>query len=249
MIVDWQFYAFAIPAVVLFGMGKGGLGGVFTLAAVPLITLGTNTVTAVAVLLPILCVMDIIVVHKYWKYWDYHTCKPIFAGIVVGSIFGFWFWGSVDEQLLLLVIGSIAIVFATNFLIGVEPQLPRRYNHIFGVICSTIAGFASFIIHAGAAPLTIYLNTLKLSPIKFMATFTMAFALSNYGKLIPYYMLDMLSTKYLLTALVLMPLAPIGVGLGFYFLKKFNVKIFQTYIAVTLLIIGAKLVYDGCIGW
>ena len=62
LITDPWFYAAAIPAVLLFGISKGGFGGGLGVIAVPLMALVISPIQAAAILLPILCVMDIVAI-------------------------------------------------------------------------------------------------------------------------------------------------------------------------------------------
>jgi uncharacterized protein len=59
-ISDPAFYALAIPAVFLMGMGKGGFGGSLAMVAMPIMALSGPTLQAAAIMFPILLVMDAI---------------------------------------------------------------------------------------------------------------------------------------------------------------------------------------------
>ena len=52
-----QFYLVAIPAVILFGLSKGGFSGLGTIG-VPMLSLVASPVRAAAIILPILLVQD-----------------------------------------------------------------------------------------------------------------------------------------------------------------------------------------------
>ena len=54
MLSDPFFYAVAVPAVLLFGIAKGGFGGGLGVASVPLMSLVMSPVQAAGILLPIL---------------------------------------------------------------------------------------------------------------------------------------------------------------------------------------------------
>ena len=53
-LLDPWFYAAAVPAVILVGLSKGGLGGAMGFVGVPLMALTISPVQAAAILLPIL---------------------------------------------------------------------------------------------------------------------------------------------------------------------------------------------------
>ena len=54
MLSDPWFYLLAIPAVLIYGIGKGGLGGALGILAVPMMALVIPPTQAAAILLPIL---------------------------------------------------------------------------------------------------------------------------------------------------------------------------------------------------
>ena len=80
MITDPWFYAAAIPAVLIFGISKGGFGGGLGLVAVPLMTLAVGPRQAAAILLPILCVMDLFGAWAYRRRWDRENMAVLVPG-------------------------------------------------------------------------------------------------------------------------------------------------------------------------
>ena len=64
------FYAIAIIAVLIAGVGKGGFGGGIGVLSVPMMSLFIAPTKAAAIMLPLLCVMDIFGCWHYWKKWD-----------------------------------------------------------------------------------------------------------------------------------------------------------------------------------
>ena len=78
-----------------------------------------------------------------------------------------------------------------------------------------------------------------------MGTITLVFLIINLIKLIPYYYLGLLVIPNLKISLILSPLAPISIYLGYYLHKKINEEVFYFFIYFFLAIGGAKLIYDG----
>ena len=68
MPADLTFFAAAVPAVILVGLSKGGLGGALALMGMPLMALVVSPVKAAAIMLPILIVMDIASLWVLRKY-------------------------------------------------------------------------------------------------------------------------------------------------------------------------------------
>ena len=61
---EMQFYLVAIPAVILYGLSKGGFSGLGSLG-VPMLSLVTSPVRAAAIVLPILIVQDWVSVGRF----------------------------------------------------------------------------------------------------------------------------------------------------------------------------------------
>ena len=74
---------------------------------------------------------------------------------------------------------------------------------------------------------------------------TLVFFIINTIKLFPYYYLDQLIISNLKISLILSPLAPISIYLGYFLHKKINEEIFYFLIYFFLGIGGIKLIYDG----
>jgi uncharacterized protein len=60
-----EFFIYAVPAVMLVGLSKGGIGGAIGLLGVPLMSLAVDPVQAAAIFLPILIFMDIVALWSW----------------------------------------------------------------------------------------------------------------------------------------------------------------------------------------
>ena len=241
---DYYFYITAIPAVMLFGISKGGFAGPIAILAVPLMSMTISPVIAAGIMLPILIIMDITALYFYWNKWKLDIVKLIIPPSIIGIIIGSITFSYISDDGVRVIIGSIALLFilftilqSGNFLI-----IPTKKK---GIFWSTVAGYTSFLIHAGGPPLNFYLLPQKMHKTVYVSTFTLAFAIINSVKLIPYYFLGQLAPSYMAISLILLPLAPIGIIIGYYLHKKVSEKIFFKFIYFFLGIGGLKLIYDG----
>ncbi len=241
---DFYFYITAIPAVMIFGISKGGFAGPITILAVPLMSMTISPVIAAGIMLPILIVMDITALYFYWNKWKIEIVKLIIPPSIVGILIGSLTFSYISDDGVRIIIGSIAILFIL-FTVLQSGNLLIKPTKKKGMFWSTIAGYTSFLIHAGGPPLNFYLLPLKMDKTIYVATFTLAFAIINAVKLIPYYFLGQLATSNMLISLILLPLAPIGIIIGYYLHKKVSEKIFYNLIYFFLAIGGIKLIYDG----
>lgn len=248
MITDPWFYAAAVPAVLLFGISKGGFGGALGMAAVPLMALVISPVQAAAILLPILCVMDVVAVWKFHGGWQWPELYALLPASLLGIVAGTLLFGYMSASIVRLVVGTVAIAFTLHYWVGRQrsgsaaaPVYPRS----LGWLAGSIAGFTSFVAHAGGPPISMYMLHRPLDRTGFAATSIVFFALVNYVKLVPYAWLGQLTADNLATSAVLIVLAPAGVLMGAWLHQRVSDRTFFAMIYALLLAVGCKLVYDG----
>lgn len=93
-----------------------------------------------------------------------------------------------------------------------------------------------------------YLMPKKLTPVLYAGTAGIFFAVVNAVKIIPYAMLGQFNTENLIYALVLVPLAPVGVRLGHYLVMRFDPTTYYRVISFFLVVVGVKLLHEGMLG-
>jgi uncharacterized membrane protein YfcA len=251
LITDPWFYAAAIPAVLLFGISKGGFGGGLGMLAVPLMALIISPVQAAGILLPILCLMDIFSVWAYRGRWVRPEIDVLVPASIVGIVGGSLLFEYMSPAIIRLVLGVIAVAFTLHYVLARRtsnredlPYFPRSA----AVVSGGVAGFTSFIAHAGGPPLNMYLLRRPLDRTDFVGTTVLFFAIVNYVKLVPYAWLGQLDAANLATSLVLAPLAPLGVAIGVYLHRRVSDRLFFGVVYVLLFLVGWRLIYDGLTG-
>lgn len=246
------FYAVAIPAILITGIGKGGFGGSVAMLGTPLIALAASPIQAAAILLPILCAMDLFSFYAYRKKVDLKALSLVVPGALLGVLIGMMTFRYLDDDLIRILVGSITLIFLAHRLIkaraatrkgdtmeAVPPSL------IKGSFWGSLSGFTSFIAHAGGPPAQIYLLPLRMNKTLLVGTMAWFFCIVNYAKLIPYGMLGQFSAENIGTSLILAPLAPIGVFIGVWLHKQVNEVVFFRIIYAALFVVGLKLIFDG----
>ncbi|MDJ0941290.1 MAG: sulfite exporter TauE/SafE family protein [Woeseiaceae bacterium] len=249
MITDPWFYAAAIPAVLLFGISKGGFGGGLGMLAVPLMALVISPVQAAGILLPLLCIMDIVSVWKFRGKWIRPELVVLVPASLLGIGIGTLLFEFMSADAVRLVVGVVAVSFTIYYWLARDggSASARTFPRSVGVAGGAVAGFTSFVAHAGGPPVNMYLLRRSLDRTEFVATTVFFFAVVNYVKLVPYAWLGQLSAGNLATSLVLAPLAPIGVLIGVYLHSRVSDRLFFGIVYVLLFLVGLRLIYDGLI--
>ena len=114
-----------------------------------------------------------------------------------------------------------------------------------GLFWSAFSGLTSTIAHAGGPPLSVYLLPQQLDKAVLVGTTVIFFAVINLVKLVPYAWLGLFDARNLATSLVLSPLAPVGIGLGVFLMRRTSERLFYRIAYALLLVVGVKLAWDG----
>ena len=87
----------------------------------------------------------------------------------------------------------------------------------------------------------------RLEKNTMIGTMVMFFFFINYVKLIPYSYLDLFTARNLMTSLILMPIAPLGIWMGYWLLHRLSEKLVYRILYVSLFILGVKMILEGII--
>lgn len=247
MLHDPIFWAVAVVSVLITGVSKGGFGGL-ALLAVPLMALVISPVQAAGIMLPILIVMDWVSVWSYRKHWDKRILWLTLPGAVAGIAAGGLLAGYVDDQFVRVCVGIIAVGFPLYVFFKPKGQASlAKGSRPLGVIAGGVAGFTSFIAHAGGPPFQAYAIPQGLEKRTYAGTAVMFFFVVNMVKVVPYAMLGQFDATNVTTSLILIPLAPVGVLLGVWLVKRIDQQMFFRIIYGLIFSVGLKLLWDGLI--
>lgn len=243
---DPHFYLAAIPAVAFVGLSKGGLGGLGQLG-VPFLALVVSPVQGAAIMLPILIVMDMVSLWSWRGFRDMTTLKIMLPGAMLGIFIGYLTARIVSDDVVTLLVGLIGLWFAIRSLMPSSQASGegKPHNVPLGGFWGAMAGFTSFVAHAGGAPYQIYTMPLKQDPKLYTGTSTVFFAVVNAVKLIPYFALGQFDATNLSLSAVMFPLAILSTMAGAWIVARMRAEVFYPYMIGMLLLVSAKLTYDG----
>jgi uncharacterized membrane protein YfcA len=244
VILDPWFYVAASVAVLIAGIAKGGLGGGIAVVGVPLMAMVVSPAQAAAVLLPILMVMDALALRAYWGAWDVGNLRVLLPAALVGTALGFLTFGFLSDDGLRVLVAVVALTYGFRHFVQKGPVGERPPRTAAGFVWGALSGFTSFSVHAGGPPLQAYLLPQRMHRTTFQATSVVFFFVVNWSKVLPYAWLGQWTPDNVLTSLVLLPLAPLGIWIGRRIHLRVNDAVFFRVVHASLLIIGFKLVYD-----
>ena len=246
---ELNFYLVAVPAVIVLGLSKGGFAGLSSLAT-PMLSLVISPVRAAAIVLPILIVQDWVSVWAFRRDFSPRNLLILIPSSMIGVAAGWLLAARVSEDAVRLAVGLISIAFVVYMLVRdrlgrapVErPSLPG------GVLWGSLAGFTSFIAHAGSPPFQVYVMSQHLKPRVFAGTATMFFAAVNLIKVPPYFLLGQFSRDNMAISAALIPLAVLSTFAGLWLVRRVSADRFYAIILIITFAIGVKLTHDAVRG-
>ncbi len=248
--MNLMFFAVAIPAVIFAGISKGGFGSGVAFASSSILALILTPGQALALMLPILMVIDLATLKPYWKRWSWPDSRLLMLGAVPGIALGAWLYRATDDDLLRLLIGGISVGFVIwhvaqtrGWVRGFANQLPPSA----GLFAGLIAGFTSFVSHAGGPPAAVYLLSQRLTKTEFQASTVLVFWVINAVKFVPFAYLGLFTWHTALADLLLTPFAILGAWLGVRAHFMLSERLFFNIAYVLLTLTGSKLIWDALV--
>ena len=241
-------FALMGAAVLFTGISKSGFGSKVDFFGVVILAGLMDPGKAIGVMLPLLMVMDLSNLRPYWGKWSRGDALTLILGGIPGVMLGALFFTQVNQQVLQFLIGLISLLFLSWFCASrLSTVLSRMgpFSRGVGGLAGFVAGFTSFVSHAGGPPAAVWMLSRKLDKTQFQATTVILFWVINIAKFVPYAFLGIFTLETLKAGLLLAPFAVLGAWLGVKAHRLVPEGLFFGLTYVLLLITGTKLIWDG----
>ncbi len=240
-----SFWIAAGFASLLVGMSKGGLPMV-ALLAVPLLSFFIAPTLAAGLILPVYIISDIYGVWLYRREFSARNLRILFPAAFAGIVLGYLTVSAVPDSAVKLAVGLIGLYY-----LGDKHLLQRRRNTAprpadvpRGLFWGTIAGYTSYLTHAGGPPFQAYALPQKMPKMVFAGTATILFTGINLMKVPPYIAAGQLTWTSFGAILWLSPVAVFGAWSGYRLTKILPEKLFFTFVEIALFLLSVKLLWD-----
>jgi uncharacterized membrane protein YfcA len=248
MPTDLLFYLIGLPAVFVIGLGKGAFGGGLAIIGVPLLALVTDPVDATIIVAVVASTTDIFALQAFpSRTWSWPDIVWIAPGMLVGIALGALFFVLVDARILVLGIALVTLAFAARYFLQERfrtgsgaPVAPLKAMFFGGV-----GGFTTFISHAAAPPISVYLLPRGLPKSVYAGTMVALLTFSNIFKIIPYIWFGIQRPEALWQTLPLLPAIPLGVWFGKVLHDRLDADRLYFWCYLLVAAAGLKLLADS----
>ncbi len=247
---DIVFYLVASFAVILVGLGKGGFAGLGS-AAMPILCLVIDPISAAAILLPLFIVQDAVGVWAFRRTVDTDILRWTLPGAVVGTFLGWLLAASVSVAIVKGAVGLIALMFGLNRLAaagGKVLALGRPQPEPFGLFWGALSGFTSQVALAGGPPFQIWALSRKLERDTFVGTSAVFFAAINWFKVPAFFALGQFTAHNASLSLIMLPIAIASTFAGVALVRRVSADRFMILINLLMVAVGLKLIWDALSG-
>ena len=244
----WEVYAIGMFAACFAGISKGGFGSGAAFASATILALVMPPGMALGIMLPLLMLIDASTLRPYWRQWSWPDARLLVLGGVPGVVLGAALYTVAEPDVFRLLIGAIALLFVGWQVAGRLGLLQigkRELPPWGGVVSGVVAGFTSFVSHAGGPAVAVYLLSKKIGKTPFQATTVLVFGLINLTKVIPYAFLGIFTRETLLFDLAMAPFALLGAYIGVKAHRLMPERLFFAITYVLLTVTGSKLIWDA----
>ncbi len=250
VVVFWFTCALSVFVV---SITKAGFGGSVGALAAPIMLTVLPANIALAVLLPLYLLADFWTVFL-WRGYALRTMLLWMCGFaIVGQIVGWLIIGFVDDNMLKLIIGGIALFTGARFYVnqlGLELLKVAKHHHRHmrekfrgrAVIWCGLSGLSSFVSLTGGIPVQVFILPMKIQRFFVVGTLAWYFLIINLAKVPFFLQLEWFSSSTITTSLYLIPMVPAGVFVGRWLNRNISDKLFYHIAHIALIALGFRLI-------
>ncbi|SIN82735.1 sulfite exporter TauE/SafE family protein [Vannielia litorea] len=245
-----EFWIVAALAAFMMGLSKGGVP-MLAMLSVPMMSLFMDPALAAGLLLPLYIVADWYAVYLFRRAFSARLLKIMLPGAVAGIVAAFFAVSLVPGDAIKLLVAGIGFYYLFGSVKGRfarQAPAPREADVPRGVFWGTLAGFTSYISHAGGPPFQAYVLPQKLDKMVYLGTVTIFFSVVNLLKVPPYIMAGQITGASLGDAVWLAPFALAGAWSGSRVARWLPEKAFYLLVEVALAVVSGKLVWEVLVG-
>ncbi|MGI9284080.1 MAG: sulfite exporter TauE/SafE family protein [Pseudomonadales bacterium] len=243
MTISFDFLLLAITTYLFAGVIKGTVGIGLPTAAIGILAQFTEPRVAMSlVVFPIL-------ISNIWQvlregeavatlitYWRFALVLMLSMGLTTLVT------ASVGTNTLLIILGTMIILFSGTSLLTLPPELPKRYDKAAQIVGGVLAGVLGGLTAIWSPPMVIYLLARRVDKNEFVRAAGMLFALGSIPLGIGYWHAGLLSGNTALLSLSMIVPSLIGYTFGEIIRRHMDPEKFRYTVLVIFALMGVNLI-------
>ncbi len=150
--------------------------------------------------------------------------------------------GGVSTESLLMILGTVIVLFAVSSLIAHPPALPAKLDRPAQILAGALAGILGGLTAIWAPPLVIYFLSLRLEKDAFVAASGLLLFLGSLPLLAGYWQQGLLTGALAATSAAMVVPTLLGFTLGEALRRKMDGARFQKLVLLLFLVMGLNLI-------
>lgn len=246
-----QVIVAGLVAVFIISFSKGAFGGGLAVVGIPILTFVMDPVDAAVVLAPLLPLMDLATLKAFPpRTWSMPDVIWVAGGVFAGMVVGAMLLGGLPRHLSAALIGVAVLAFAARqVFLRPKPGTPLEVSPPRAFGWGALGGLSTFLANAGQPPVAVYLTRRTLTKTMYAGTMSAVFTIANVTRLPLMAAIGLDRLHLLAYSAAMIPAIPLGTYCGRKLHDRLDRERLFFCVYVTLLLVGAKLTYDGVRMW
>lgn len=222
----------------VFTQSLTGFGsGLVTMAFLPAL-LGIQAASPLVALVNI--VIELALLVRFRHALQVRTIWPMILASLAFIPLGVWAVSSLDEDLVLAVLGLVMVIFSGWALLGI--RLPRLRHPAWGAVAGGLGGALGGAYNTSGPPVIMYGNCRGWPPAEFKANLTGYFIINSVFIVANHAWSGNFQPEVLWAFAVSLPAIALGMLAGFWLDRWINPAVFRKVVLVLLLIMGMRFI-------
>ena len=227
----------------LAGTVKGTVGIGLPTASIGMLTLFIDARLAISlVVLPMLIsnawqvYREGMVMETFRTYWRFALALMVVIAMMTTVT------ANIDENLLVMILGVVILLFAASNLVRIPPRLPPRYDAIAQWIAGILAGLLGGLTAIWSPPTVIYLLARRVDKNEFVRASGVLILLGSIPLCIGFWRAGLLAGDTALVSLGMTVPTLIGFTIGEYIRRRLQADRFRVVVLLIFMAMGLNLI-------
>jgi uncharacterized membrane protein YfcA len=234
-----QLSTLIIIFLAIFTQSLTGFGsGLVSMAFLPDI-LGVRTAAPLVVL--VTGTLEAILLLRYRTAFNFKAVWPLTMASIFGIPLGVWALRSLNEEILLTVLGAIMAGYALYALLNFK--LPELKHPAWAILFGFCSGLLSGAYSVGGPPAIIYGSCRRWNPQEFKSNLQGFFLVNDTLAILSHSISGNMTPVVWRTYLLVLPALALGILVGTALDRYINPHIFRKMVLILLVVMGVRMMF------